>query len=235
MDKTKVFKSRIRNKLILILVLLLAQNLGAQNQDFSKLALRGMTEWENLIIETSLSTKASKENKNSFVTHYKIKSVEKTTICYKDSAVGDANKMYLLEYDANGLLKFEHTCYVYPGKNYLYSTCYLYNTLGFFSSKFQLFNSIEDTTEYIYRLRHESPPPLYKVVYRKNVLIKKEYFIKQGCFYRLSKLYRTIFNLKNVPYKSFHYFYNENNMLIRIEEYSENTLQKVSLFNYTYY
>lgn len=235
MDKTKIFKSRIRNKLILILIFLFAQSLYAQKQDFSKLTLRGLTEWENLIIETSLSTKADQEYKNSFVTHFKIKSVEKTNICYKDSVVGDTDKMYLLEYDVNGLLKFEHSWYVFPCKNYLYSTYYFYNTLGVFTSKHQFRNSVEDTTDYVYSLSDECPPPLYKVVYRKKVLIKKEYFIKQGHFYRLLKLYRTIFHIRNVPYKSVHYVYNENNLLIRIEEYSENSLQKVSLFNYTYY
>jgi len=235
MDKTNVFKSRIWNKLILISILLFAQSICAQKQDLSKLTLRGLTEWENLIVETSLSTNANQEHKNSFVTHFKIKTVEKTNVCYKDSVVGDTDKMYLLVYDTVGLLRFEHSDYVFPGKNYRNSACYYYDTLGHFQIKVTTLNSVEDTTEYIYSLRHNCPPPLYKVVCRKEVLLKEEYFIKQGHFYRLSNLYKTIFHIRNVPYKSVHYFYNENDLLIKIEEYSENTFQKVSLFNYTYY
>ena len=97
--------------MILISILLFAQSICAQKQDLSKLTLRGLTEWENLIVETSLSTNANQEHKNSFVTHFKIKTVEKTNVWYKDSVAGDTKKMYLLEYDANGLLKFEYSKY----------------------------------------------------------------------------------------------------------------------------
>jgi hypothetical protein len=237
MDKTKVFKSRIRNKLILILVLLFTQSLCAQKQDFSKLTLRGLTEWENLIIETSLRTKAIQENKNSFVTHFKIKTVEKTNVCYKDSVVGDTDKMYLLEYDTIGLLKLEYAKYnCFSSKEgYCYTMTYLYDSLGSFISKPLSSCAIIDGAAEVV--------PLYLnevSEYSSNrLLIKKEVFVsKQMNQNELSttEVYKAKHNYnKDVPYKTFYYFYNENNLLIRIEEYSENVLKKVSLFNYTYY
>lgn len=237
MDNTKVFKSRIRNKLILILVFLFAQSLVAQNQDFSKLTLRGLTEWENLIIETSLSTKANQEHKNSFVTHFKIKTVEKTNVWYKDSAAGDMKKMYLLEYDTVGLLKFEHSkhnCFS-SKEGYCYAMTYLYDSLGSFISKHLSSCAIIDGAA-------EAIPLYLNAVseYSSNrLLIKKEVFVsKQMNQIELSttEVYKAKHGYnKDVPYKTLYYFYNENDLLIRIEEYSENTLKKVSLFDYTYY
>ncbi len=237
MDKTNVFKSRIWNKLILILVLLFAQSLFAQKQDFSKLTLRGLTEWENLIIETSLSTKADQEYKNSFVTHFKIKSVEKTNVWYRDSVAGDTDKMYLLEYDVSGLLKFEHAKYnrFSSKEGYCYTMTYLYDSLGSFISKHLSSCAIIDGTAEVV--------PLYLnevSEYSSNrLLIKKAVFVsKQMNQNELSttEVYKAKnINNKDVPYKTFYYFYNESDLLIRIEEYSENSLQKVSLFNYTYY
>lgn len=237
MDKTKIFKSRIRNKLILIFVFLFTQSLCAQKQDFSKLTLRGLTEWENLIIETSLSTKANPEHKNSFVTHFKIKTVEKTNVSYKNLTAVDTNKMYLLEYDTVGLLKFEHAQYnrFRSKEGYCYTMTYLFDSLGSFISKHLSTCAIIDGAAEVV--------PLYLnevSEYSSNLLlIKKEVFdskqMNQNEFATTEVYKAKNSENKDVPYKTFYYFYNENNLLIRIEEYSENTLQKVSLFNYTYY
>jgi hypothetical protein len=226
MDKTNVFRSRIRNKLILISILLFVQSLCAQKQVFSKLTLRGLTEWENLIVETSLSTKADQEYKNSFVTHFKIKTVEKTNICYKDSVVGDTDKMYLLEYDANGLLKFEHAKYnrFSSKEGYCYTMTYLYDSLGSFISKHLSSCAIIDGAAEVV--------PLYLnevSEYSSNrLLIKKEVFVSKQMNqneFATTEVYKAKnSNNKDVPYKTFYYFYDENDLLIRIEEYSEKTL-----------
>lgn len=230
MDKTKIFKSRIRNKLILISILLFAQSLYAQKQDFSKLTLRGLTEWENLIIETSLSTKADQEYKNSFVTHFKIKTVEKTNVWYRDTVRERTQKSYLLEYDTNGLLNAEHS--IEGG----YSSYYYYNSLNLLRSNFSLQCAIIDNTGdtlIILGDEYQYPYTFYKVPYYKDKLIKKDFYIVR-C-QKFQEIFGIPFRFDKEPYKTFYYFYNESDLLIRIEEYSENSLQKVSLFNYTYY
>ena len=199
----------MRTTIVLLLICQFSYSQTQWNDTVANTSIKGLHEWEKLISETTLRGKYDIFMKNSFVTHFKIETVEELEINYMKHKKSDTNKCFLLKYDTNGLLIEESS--MFRSNHYCFLTNYKYDTNGNCVGKETQYCAIIDRviTDLVLL------PNIEKVYYKNSIIQRKELFITPN----------------SKPYYVYNYFYSNRNLLEKIEIKSIKTI----LFKYTFY
>jgi hypothetical protein len=206
----------MRNYIFIILSFIFSYNLSAQkNSGEIPLFLRGVCEWENLCLEVDNRAKISIFNELSYVSHFKIKSVEKKVIEHKTQ---DTTNIYFLDYDTLGLLKRELTKFRLLEQQYCFETNYFYSEKGFLLNVESFFCAI------IHSVGKAEILPVKEVrEYDSHSNLKE----KKGYYFSTK-------NDKNPNYRQL-YTYNKYGLIKQIDIYKGKKLVSTEMFEYNYY
>jgi hypothetical protein len=206
------FKPNMRIITTFLLLAFCIQCVSAQYDTISNTSIKGSNEWEKLISETTLRGRYNPYGDNSFIKHFKIKTVEKLIIKTTAQKTVDTLKCYLIEYDTNGLEIVNKS--KFSGSRYSYETYYYYDEkFNLTSSETQIYALIDGGQDI------EILPNIEKRYFDLSHLVRKEFY----------------FTDRKKSYKVFNYKYMDNSLLEKTSIIELKAKPQEIVFLYTFF